>query len=182
MPSFLTAFSRRVDPRRLGPTGAAATSRSRGGAEPGRATRRAAPAGAPTVHGATRVHQPGKRQLTQKTPSFLTVFPEQVDPRRFELLTSSMRTRRATNCAKGPCCVATLSRARLPFHPRTPSRVCRKVRVAGAPTHKNAQTREGQTAGWCEIAIWERSKPQKCTNPRRVREVSRRRGGGARPR
>lgn len=25
-----------------------------------------------------------------------------VDPRRFELLTSSMRTRRATNCAKGP--------------------------------------------------------------------------------
>jgi len=26
-----------------------------------------------------------------------------VDPRRFELLTSSMRTRRATNCAKGPC-------------------------------------------------------------------------------
>jgi hypothetical protein len=32
-----------------------------------------------------------------------------VDPRRFELLTSSMRTRRATNCAKGPQCVATLS-------------------------------------------------------------------------
>ena|GEM_PF-3241276 len=32
-----------------------------------------------------------------------------VDPRRFELLTSSMRTRRATNCAKGPYCVATLS-------------------------------------------------------------------------
>ena len=28
-----------------------------------------------------------------------------VDPRRFELLTSSMRTRRATNCAKGPYCV-----------------------------------------------------------------------------
>ena len=29
--------------------------------------------------------------------------PSVVDPRRFELLTSSMRTRRATNCAKGPC-------------------------------------------------------------------------------
>ena len=29
--------------------------------------------------------------------------PSMVDPRRFELLTSSMRTRRATNCAKGPC-------------------------------------------------------------------------------
>jgi hypothetical protein len=28
--------------------------------------------------------------------------PLWVDPRRFELLTSSMRTRRATNCAKGP--------------------------------------------------------------------------------
>lgn len=28
--------------------------------------------------------------------------PSMVDPRRFELLTSSMRTRRATNCAKGP--------------------------------------------------------------------------------
>jgi hypothetical protein len=28
--------------------------------------------------------------------------PFWVDPRRFELLTSSMRTRRATNCAKGP--------------------------------------------------------------------------------
>ena len=28
--------------------------------------------------------------------------PFMVDPRRFELLTSSMRTRRATNCAKGP--------------------------------------------------------------------------------
>ena len=36
-----------------------------------------------------------------------------VDPRRFELLTSSMRTRRATNCAKGPYCVATLSLSRL---------------------------------------------------------------------
>ena len=32
-----------------------------------------------------------------------------VDPRRFELLTSSMRTRRATNCAKGPCCLITIS-------------------------------------------------------------------------
>ncbi len=29
--------------------------------------------------------------------------PSMVDPRRFELLTSSMRTRRATTCAKGPC-------------------------------------------------------------------------------
>jgi site-specific DNA recombinase len=41
-----------------------------------------------------------------------------VDPRRFELLTSSMRTRRATNCAKGPQCVATLSLSRAPpSHP-----------------------------------------------------------------
>ena len=35
-----------------------------------------------------------------------------VDPRRFELLTSSMRTRRATNCAKGPQCLARLSRGK----------------------------------------------------------------------
>lgn len=35
-----------------------------------------------------------------------------VELRRFELLTSSMRTKRATNCAIAPkCCVATLSRA-----------------------------------------------------------------------
>ncbi len=32
-----------------------------------------------------------------------------VDPRRFELLTSSMRTRRATNCAKGPSAASILS-------------------------------------------------------------------------
>lgn len=32
--------------------------------------------------------------------------PSMVDPRGFEPLTSSMRTRRATNCAKGPYCVS----------------------------------------------------------------------------
>lgn len=37
-----------------------------------------------------------------------------MDPRGFEPLTSSMRTRRATNCAKGPCCGDYVTRALRP--------------------------------------------------------------------
>ena len=43
-------------------------------------------------------HDQQERRPTQVASGVVTV-----DPRRFELLTSSMRTRRATNCAKGPC-------------------------------------------------------------------------------
>jgi site-specific DNA recombinase len=46
----------------------------------------------------------GSSAPARRTPQFLKSLNKQlwVDPRRFELLTSSMRTRRATNCAKGP--------------------------------------------------------------------------------
>ena len=44
--------------------------------------------------------------VKEKSPRFL-VGP--VELRRFELLTSSMRTKRATNCAIAPGCLATLS-------------------------------------------------------------------------
>jgi hypothetical protein len=52
-----------------------------------------------------------QRRLRKKAPDRNPIgCLHAVDPRRFELLTSSMRTRRATNCAKGPfCCLATLA-------------------------------------------------------------------------
>ena len=81
--------------------------------------RRLTGAGAPPADGhpapGTAVHYasaPSTNKLPANTGGAAVsrgVFAVLVDPRRFELLTSSMRTRRATNCAKGPYCVATLS-------------------------------------------------------------------------
>ena len=55
---------------------------------------------------ATMVHEAGGKEAKREHSTSSDVACSRktlwVDPRRFELLTSSMRTRRATNCAKGP--------------------------------------------------------------------------------
>ena len=53
------------------------------------------PAQSTAPHSERRRHSPFFAWIVSDKPSL-------VDPRRFELLTSSMRTKRATNCAKGP--------------------------------------------------------------------------------